>query len=354
MGITVWTLCQWIWIVFCYPEQVDGNHCLLCWTGCVGIMWCYAEQLAENHGVNAVPVGWIMVSYAKSVVVNHVVLLCASRCDSRWVFLNQWLWHIVSYACVMLNRVCGNHGVFYWTSGWESRCECCASGCESWWSLLNQCLWIMVRYAEPVVVNHGDVCWTSGLWIIVCYAVPVVVKHCELYWASGCETLWVILSEWLRITLCYDEPGVYESLYDMLSQWLCIIVCYTELGVWESCVMLSQWQGIMVWMMCQLVWFMVSYAKRVVVNHGESCCASGCESWWCMLNQWFVNHGVLCCASRREALWIILSQLLVLKHCELYWASGCESYCAMLNRVYMNHCMICWASGCASLCAILS
>jgi hypothetical protein len=40
-----------------------------------------------------------------------------------------------------------NHGVLCW-----------ASGCESWCAMLNQWLCIMVCYAEPVVVNHGVLC----------------------------------------------------------------------------------------------------------------------------------------------------------------------------------------------------
>ena len=58
----------------------------------------------------------------------------------------------------------------------------------------------MVRYAEPLAVNHGEVCCTSGresrcamlnqwLCIIVNFAELVVVKHGEIYRDIGCESL---------------------------------------------------------------------------------------------------------------------------------------------------------------------
>ena len=39
-----------------------------------------------------------MASYAEAVVVNHVVLLSASRCDSWREKLNQWMSIIVCYS----------------------------------------------------------------------------------------------------------------------------------------------------------------------------------------------------------------------------------------------------------------
>jgi len=66
----------------------------------------------------------------------------------------------------------------------------------------------MVYYAEPVVVNHGVLCWASGcesrcvilsqwLWIMVWNAEPVVMNHGVLYCAGGCESWCVMLSQWL-------------------------------------------------------------------------------------------------------------------------------------------------------------
>ena len=137
--------------------------------------------------------------------------------------------------------------------------------------------------------STGITVWTLSqwLWIIVNYAEPVVVKH------------WVILSQWLWVIVCYAEPNAWEAWCAILSKWLCSIVCHYVLCR-VGCVGImvcytEQWMGITVWMLCQWVWFMVRYAKWVVVNHGESCCASGCESCWVMLRQllWtMANHAV--------------------------------------------------------------
>jgi hypothetical protein len=68
-----------------------------------------------------------------------------------------------------------NHGVLFW-----------ASRCESWFAKLNQWLWIMSCYVEPVVVNSYVFFRASGCesW---CFSVPVVVNHGVLFWASGFE-----------------------------------------------------------------------------------------------------------------------------------------------------------------------
>jgi hypothetical protein len=99
---------------------------------------------------------------------------------------NYWLGitHIVSY----YEPVVMNHGVLCWSSG-----------CGSWCVMLSLRLWIMVCFDEPVVVNHGVLCWACGceswcvmlsqwLWIMLCYAEPVVVNHYVLFWASCCAT----------------------------------------------------------------------------------------------------------------------------------------------------------------------
>ena len=183
---------------------------------------------------------------------------CASGCESWWAMLRQWLWIMMRCA----ESVVENHVVIYWASRWESRCEHCASKCEPWWYMLRHWLWITMCYAEPVAVIHCALCWASccetfwfilryWLWIIVgnaeavvashcvlcwawcvgimvCYAKPVVVNHCAmlsrvsgnhgvLFWASGwysrcewcssgCESWWVMLSQWLWITICYSVP----------------------------------------------------------------------------------------------------------------------------------------------------
>jgi hypothetical protein len=211
--------------------------------------------------------------------VNSRCGCCASEFESWWAMLSQWLWIMVSYA----ESVVVNHGEVCWASGlWIMVCYavpvvvnhgglCSANSCESWWALMSQWLIIMVCYAEadvrnhsvnavPVGVNHGELCYASGcesrcamlrqwLWIIVNYAQPVGVKHYELYWDTGCELLCDILSR-----VC----GNHDVLCKASG---CESLCYADPGVWESwCVILSQWLGITVWTLFQWVWIMESYA----------------------------------------------------------------------------------------------
>jgi len=171
--------------------------------------------------------------------------------------LSQWLWFMVCYA----EPVIVNHGVLCW-----------ASGCASWCAMLCQWLWMMLWYAEPVggnhgantelvVVNHGEVCWASGLWIIVCYA----------------------------------EPGVWESWCVMLSQWLWIIVlCSTR-----------------------CVGIMVNYANPVIVNHYVLFCACRFEPLRVILRQWLF---IMLC----------YSVPVCVTHSELCQTSGCESWCVIM------------------------
>jgi hypothetical protein len=78
----------------------------------------------------------------------------------------------------------------------------------------------------------------------------------------------------------------------------------------------------------QWLWVIVCYTEAVVVNHGVLYWASGCDSWYVLLNQWLwivgndtepvvVNHGVIC------------------------WANGCESWCVMLSQWLLI--MLCYA-----------
>ena len=142
-----------------------------------------------------------MVCIAVPVVVNHGVLCCVSGCELCCAMLRQWLWIMVCYAepnscescCVILSRLCLRYGVL--------------------------CRAIGYKWYEPVVVNYGVLCWTSGceswcamatkwLWIMVCNAEQVVASHSELCWASDCESWCVMLSQWLLIMVCLTEPVV--------------------------------------------------------------------------------------------------------------------------------------------------
>jgi hypothetical protein len=193
---------------------------------------------------------WFSIAYQFSqMVVKHGVLRWASGCESWWALMCQWLWIMVYYAV----SVVVNHGVLCWASGCESCCSmlcqwlwslvCYAepvSGCESWLGMLSQwftmihnhCLsishddsqpltqyittwctttdsawytmihshwhcWthhdsLMVWYTEPVVLNHGVLCWASEwLWIMVWYADQVVINYGFLCWTS--EWLWIMM-----------------------------------------------------------------------------------------------------------------------------------------------------------------
>jgi hypothetical protein len=142
LWFTMWTLCQWLWNTVCYAEPivkhcegyffwlwiivsyaepVVGIHCVLCWTGCVGIMVCYAEPVIVNHCVLC----WtgcvgIRVCYAEPVIGNHDV-------------------NAVSVGV--------NHSVFF-----------CSSRCEPWRVMRRQLLWIRLCYSVAVGVNHGELC----------------------------------------------------------------------------------------------------------------------------------------------------------------------------------------------------
>ena len=223
-----------------------------------------------------------MLCYADSVVVpvvvNRVVQCLANGCESWWTMLCQWMWMMLCYVePVVVNHdanavpVGVNHDVLFWASRWESRCERCGSRCESWWVMLSEWLWITVCSAEPIVVNH-----------------------CEWYLDIGCESLWVMLSQWVWIIVLYAEPGVLESWCVMLSQWVWIIVLY-----WAGCV------GIMVCYTEPVTGNHDVNAVPVGVNHAVFFCASRCEPWRVMQRQllWImlcysvpvgVNHGELC------------------------------------------------------------
>ena len=147
---------------------------------------------------------WIMVGYAELVVVNHGVLCWVSGCESVRLMLSQWLWIIVSYTEPVVGNhdvnampLGVNHVVLFWASRWESRCERFASRCESLWIMMSQWLWNIVSYTKPVVVNHCVLCWDECVGIMVCYAESVIVYHCVLCWA-GC--VWIMV--------CYADPVV--------------------------------------------------------------------------------------------------------------------------------------------------
>jgi hypothetical protein len=176
---------------WCEPVSVGVNHGELCWSSGYE-SWC----------VMLYKWSWILERYAQPVVVIHVVLYLANGCESccasgyesccamlnqsleitNWT-LCQWMWIMLCYA----KSVVVNH------------CELCwASGCETLWAMPRYWLWIIVRYAEPVVVNHCVLCWAGYVRIMVCYAEPVVGNHGVNAVPMGVNHC-VMLSQWLWI-----------------------------------------------------------------------------------------------------------------------------------------------------------
>ena len=151
-----------------------------------------------------------------------------------------------------------NHAVLCWAIRWDSRIERCASGCDIlyvlcliydqynckywiyvylyvvWHWLIKKCNWIDIESCCAML--------SQSLWITVFYAEPVVVNHCELCWTSGCESLCAMLSR-----VCGNHS----------------VLCWAS--GWESrceC--------------CASGCESVCYAEPVVVNHSVLCCASRC------------------------------------------------------------------------------
>jgi hypothetical protein len=135
--------------------------------------------------------------------------------------------------------------------------------CESLCAMLYQCSWIMESYAQLLVMNHGELYWTSGwescrvmmsqwLWIMASHAVPVVVNHVVQCLANGCQSWRIMLCQWLWIMLCYVEPVVLNHDVKSVPVGVDHAVLYCA----------SRWES-----RCE---------------H----CASRCESWWVMLSQW--------------------------------------------------------------------
>ena len=184
-----------------------------------------------------------MVCYAVPVDVNHGVLCWGSDCESWWRKVSQWFWIMVAYAEALV--------------------------CESWYAMLYQWSWIMHSYSQPVVVNHGELHSASG-WKSCCDMLSqtsgwesrrVMLRQCFMNHAvqclaNICKSWQIMLCPWLCIMLCWASrfeswceryTRGCELWWAMLRQWLWITVCYAEPGVWESwCVMLCQWVWITV------------------------------------------------------------------------------------------------------------
>jgi hypothetical protein len=106
-----------------------------------------------------------------------------------------------------------------------------ASGCESWCDML-----------RIVVVNRDVLCWANTMiyyhWLSIRrHNSQPLVQHnnpwltttgSELHtMASGCESWWVLLSQWVWVSVQCSVSGC-ESWCVMLSQWLWVMVSFAE------------------------------------------------------------------------------------------------------------------------------
>ena len=161
------------------------------------------------------------------------------------------------------------------------------------------------------------------------------MNHGVLLWARSCESWIAMLCQILWIMMC------------ILRQWLWIIVSYAKpIGCASWCAMLiklvvnhdalcwAQWLGIM-----------VCYAEPVVVNHGLLCSAKCCESWCVILSQWLwimVSYGK---PTGYES-WCAMLSKVVVNHDALCWAQWLGIMVCYTERVVVNHGLLCWVSGC--------
>jgi hypothetical protein len=158
-------------------------------------------------------------------------------------------------------------------------------GCESWCVMLCLWLWIMVCYDQPVLVNHGVLCWASGyvswcamlrqwFWIMVCYSGPVVVNNGVFTTTRSFITHHDSQPLAQHNTPWFTTTG--SALHTMISNHWLIIAPHNSQPL-AHYVILSQWLWIMVW-----------YAEPVFVNQCALYWAKGCESWCVKLSQWLL------------------------------------------------------------------
>jgi hypothetical protein len=162
--------------------------------------------------------------------------------------------------------------------------------------MLSHWLWTMVYYSEPVVVNHGEICWATGYESLCFMLSRVCWNHSVLCWASDCDSWCVMynMNHNNRLSIANHDSQTAGSAYltmiqihllripqhdsqpqDEKNHGLLCSACYCD----SCCTMLSQRMRIT---MC--------YAEPLAVNHGVLFWASGCESWWDMLSHWLLHH----------------------------------------------------------------
>jgi hypothetical protein len=189
---------QWICIMVCYAEPVDVNHGVLFWaSGC------------PQHNSP-----WFTTTVSAYHIIIHNHWLSITQHDSQPLAQHDNPW----------SQPLPHHSTPWFTT---SGSELHTMIDNHWLSTTNHDSQTLIRHDTPwfpttgVSIAHHDsqlLCsnntsrfitteLTIGLWITVSYDEPMVVNHGVLCWASGCESWCVILSQWLWIMLCYSEPA---------------------------------------------------------------------------------------------------------------------------------------------------
>jgi hypothetical protein len=168
-------------------------------------MLCYTDPSGcESWCVMLSQLLWIMVCYAKPVVVNHVCYAepnsCESCCEPLAQHYTPWLTITGSALHTMIHNHCSpntHHDSQPWSSITQHNSQPLGHIIHNLWlrmtiAMLCQRLWIMACYSEPVVVNHGALFWASGC------------ESCVIL-SSGCESWWAMLSQWTWFTTTSSE-----------------------------------------------------------------------------------------------------------------------------------------------------
>jgi hypothetical protein len=163
--------------------------------------------------------------------------------------------------------------------------------------------WHIIAYrdSQPLAKHSSPLCTTTGgfeIWSVV-LSQPVVVNHGVICWASRCEPWCVILSQW--VVLNHEVlwwTSCCESWYAILSQWLWInntLLFTTNDSAYQTMIhnhSLAQYNK---------PWFTTTGSSLHSMIH---CCASGCESCCALLSQW---------------LWLMICNVEPLSGCESWW-----------------------------------
>jgi hypothetical protein len=235
-GLESWCvmLSKWLWLMVCNAEQVVVSHGELCWAHMIHNHWVSithhdSQPLAQHY------TPWLTatrISIAQHDSPSH------AQHNTPWFTPLAQHTNSCESCCFILCRLCLSYGVSCRAVGYEwyesvvvnYGAFCWTSGLESWCVMLSQWLWFMVHWlnithydSQPLAqhnstwltttcsalhtINHNHLLSithhvSQRLWIMVCYSEPVVVNHGVLCWASGCESWCALLNQ----LLWYNMP----------------------------------------------------------------------------------------------------------------------------------------------------